>query len=439
MLLYRNLVGPNSITDKIPGETLVRSIVLRDEVTNQYYVFPSYATAFHFIYKRKPDDRTFHEVILADFVQKPRFDIDLTSKNKLPDGYDLASYAAWLLETVIDVTLKTLNRHDVIRVNRSNVSIYTSNGMEGDVVKYSYHIIINSVVHTNHEQAEAFFKEVTAQMEHTEGLDNIYSKNHNLRLLWNHKANSSRFKQILVEQADDYETDNEMVIVSRQFARSLVRPFGEHVSIIPDVDIPEKFKSAPLPPEVYAGAFNEIVQHCDKTLGGMPFAFKATQGSNIYVLRNATTMCPCCLREHKNRTPFYKLRAGNIYYCCKGNESNVDLLVGTYQVPVEIPITMECTKSSALELVRQVAAGTIIPPPREEVVYKKREVLELKDVVVPKSPVIVAQNSKSKRVRSPIVVNAQRISSQAALKSAQSNNVVLGSGLVLRKTRMKRK
>ncbi len=324
----------NSVIGGLSMERLRDSTVVRKQNyngSNSYMVFDNYVKLFRYIESLRPDLRTMHEVILGKVRQKPRFDIDAREDRiKIPDGETFDSQCEKLIEELIDIIIRTFAEKDRKIDIRENIVFFTSHGTEEGFQKRSYHIIIDGYCHTNSYQAEIFFKEIMAKAsddlcEIVDG--NIYSKNHCMRLLWNHKIGSSRVKQYCpsftyqgekIEHIFRYPANSARHRLIQIFAISMIS-MTVSCDLLPDVKELVKYdEPTHVSNQRIHEAFLIISQYCNTSIENLPFKYIGVKKSCISVKRLKPSMCPVCERVHKNRPPFFTIHGNNLYWCCKG-------------------------------------------------------------------------------------------------------------------------
>jgi hypothetical protein len=181
-----------------------------------------YVVLFHFINITDPVDRNFYDVVSADMDQKPRFDLDF-SYDKFPNITRDQVYM--YLQQVLNAIVIVMANYKVPYTFEGNCLVYNSHGISNGHYKYSFHIIIDKLVHQGVSakelalygevpEARAFYRLVLDQLPNESKdlgfLDSaVYSSFQNFRLPWSQKKGSGRPKILdpITQYVPHYEHD----------------------------------------------------------------------------------------------------------------------------------------------------------------------------------------------------------------------------------------
>lgn len=181
-----------------------------------------YIELFCFINSTEPFDRNFYDVVSAEMDQKPRFDLDF-SHNKFPNiTRDKAYIYLQQVLNAIDIVMKN---YKVPYSYEGNCLVYQSHGISNGHQKYSFHIIIDKLVHQGVHakelalygevpEARSFYRLVLDQLPNESKdlgfLDSaVYSTFQNFRLPWSQKKESGRPKILdpITQYIPNYDFD----------------------------------------------------------------------------------------------------------------------------------------------------------------------------------------------------------------------------------------
>lgn len=164
-----------------------------DSNGHQFAAFPTALSFFSYNNVIDPPHRNFFESVQGDLPQKPRFDLDIKTKD-LGDLTTDRMIVNELLAAIIDY----MAIHDItIRIDR-DIRIYSSHGPD----KKSYHIVLISWYHRNHIEARSFYNIIINNIPeyHRIFIDHgVYSKFQQFRLLGSTKHGADRHKTLVRE------------------------------------------------------------------------------------------------------------------------------------------------------------------------------------------------------------------------------------------------
>jgi len=323
------------LLDRYGEETLVNKIVVAIETTNgkrNYTVFRNPRDLYDCIQATPKIDRRMHEVCLGFGPQKPRFDIDVKREELKPpyDTWDFDALGNRLKDLVIEGAFSVLIRDGIKPDIEKNVVVCASHGVN----KISYHIILHGFVHGNHKEAGAFHSEVLTVIR---GLlkpeeqkfdlghwidSSIYSRNHALRLVNNHKLNETRIKyfmdsftykdQIHIHDLDVDIVDERHAAITT-FSHTLIS-FTPGCTVLPmyassKVKYEHEFDTTLLPDDL----IDQVDQYLSARFGDGVFTVADVRGSLICLTRHAPTYCDVCERTHDHVHPFIFISPGGFF------------------------------------------------------------------------------------------------------------------------------
>jgi ribosomal protein S25 len=181
-----------------------------------------YIELFYFINSTEPFDRNFYDVVSAEMDQKPRFDLDFPH-DKFPNITRDQVYM--YLQQVLDAIAQVMIIYNVTYSFKDNCLVFNSHGISNGHFKYSFHIIIDKLVHQGVSakelalygevpEARSFYKLVLDQLPDESKdlgfLDSaVYSSFQNFRLPWSQKKGSGRPKILdpITQYVPYYEYD----------------------------------------------------------------------------------------------------------------------------------------------------------------------------------------------------------------------------------------
>lgn len=300
-----------------------------------FAVFDSYLEFYVYSQLFLPEDRSFFEIIVGEFSQKPHFDIDIKKEDfelRYP-GEDFEKVATKIRNLVIMGCLDVLSELKVEVDISKDVLIYNSHG----AAKKSFHLVINNKCHENNREARAFYDAVVGKVasftegKYTEFVDKaVYSPRQQFRIVYSRKPESDRVKKFQPEFTykdveykhvfgEDVSDMNRLSLVITQ--ESLVS-FTAGCSFIPSlVQVVERNFS-----NVVSVDLDEVmVSRCMKMLkeklrNDCPFSLKEVNGHIISLKREAPSFCPICNRKHQGENPYMFVLNSKVYWDCRRSD-----------------------------------------------------------------------------------------------------------------------
>lgn len=247
----------------------------------------SFAT---FLLKQSEKNRCYYEVIQGHVNQKPYFDIDIDVNQDNSIGLEDSK------KLIEDITESILEDK---RIKKSDIMIFSSHGPS----KYSYHIVINNWCLPDYYSNKVYCNKVIDRVKNVNKKyidDVMYKSIQQFRTYGSTKFGKERFK-ILESEHPNLTVNNarctfinilySSLITNTKYCRIL--EFTEQIkkkyNFVDDDDITE---------EQYQIVCN-LPYILDET-----FSIKETQGKLIILLRNRSSFCEKCEREHETENPF---------------------------------------------------------------------------------------------------------------------------------------
>lgn len=323
------------------SKTSLKSMVIVSRPTEhgvyEYAAFQNYTKLYIYLNSLREEDRILHDVPIHNFLQKPRFDIDINAKGI----ENVMSFGDNLRNRLLDRIAKELENLEVPFSPERNLLIYNTNRK----TKYSSHIIVPGLVHTNNRQAREFYdKVVEGDEELMEYVDRaIYDKNHSLRLVGCTKRDSEVCKVLEREFVFRGRTfRHELPFIPDDDVHERLALFSESIichhtacMVIPDYYIENsKYNSNPMPD----AESDEMIKLMICKFGeDPPFIFKNSSGNMVWLKRTRTSYCEVCERSHEAKGPSLQRSSdGSVYFHCRRAEKHKKIYIGKVDVPEHV-------------------------------------------------------------------------------------------------------
>ena len=307
-----------------------------------FRVFDNYTYFFKYLQGIPIEKRWFHEVILPNDAQKPRFDIDISYKQF--DGMskeEIDSLCETIFNSLIEAIVTTLNSKE-IKVTKDDFIIFDSSGKSDENYKYSKHIIIHTFYHSNPKEAQ-FFHDCVIQtllslypkfkdLINDNLIDpQIYKSKQNFRLPEAIKSGKSGIRQKryvkewkfcgeIVKSEFNYGDYIENLQI---FSKGIIRNIHgcRYLSSF-KFEESKAFEAKEISSEVAIKAINL----CISSLGYSSEQFyeyyeiSEVKSGLICLKRLQPTICKICCRCHEAENPFISIsNQGNVYFNCRRN------------------------------------------------------------------------------------------------------------------------
>lgn len=126
-----------------------------------FAIVKDYVDLMIVINNTRPDERNYFELIDEESPQKPRFNINLDTIDFPNINPVIAKkYLARVLSAIDEV----MKKYDVDYTTVNNCSIFSSHGPISGGYKYSYHIVIDKLMHANLKECKAFYELVRSSL-----------------------------------------------------------------------------------------------------------------------------------------------------------------------------------------------------------------------------------------------------------------------------------
>lgn len=305
-----------------------------------------------FKYMESQTVKSFFEVILGNFKQKPHFDIDI-KPIYINENLDL--FCEKLLDKLITSCINVLSTKGINIIIERDILIYDSNGED----KRSYHLVINNYSHSNNYEAKEFYRLVVENMndeKYSQFIDHmVYSTKQQFRTLYSSKIGSNRYKKFnrefkyngkMYEHLYLEDVDEKSVKII-DFTESLVSWTGD-CDFIPNF---LKYDENKLVKFNY-NFTNEEQEQCFKLLekyyNPIPFNFVEVN-NNMIILKNCGGYeCIICNSIHDNQNPYMYTINGSVFFNCRRNKDNNSFELGLLEKKEEEVII----KKESKEVVR---------------------------------------------------------------------------------------
>lgn len=327
---------------------------LIDKDIRNYTAFDGYPDLLEFLRETSSDKREFHETILQNAKQKPRFDIDIKHKEYLEFisqhsmVIDFATFGEMIKDIVIESCIRVAKSVNIDLSLQKDFMIFESHR----AMKRSYHIILNRYHHINSQQAREFYLLVGSachaldKMAYDRFVDGgIYKPNANLRILWCIKIEentpiskkyspSFNFEGVEYNHMIDtvsYDLDDaERILTSGQIElkhleNSLVTSThnSSQFPLLPIRKTQERENT-----EITDETMLECIEKINDWDSDKVFAIEHDEdGKVINLLRNHPSFCEICKREHELHPAFCYVEDGYLYWHCGRAEGRSGIIV----------------------------------------------------------------------------------------------------------------
>ncbi len=190
----------NSVQHSYSQYELKTKIIIRNEVTNRYYVFNSHNDFEKWYMTQK--EKHYHEIIFGYQNQRIKFDIDINDENI--NGSEIVKY---IIDTVIEVMKELYYCIEDIYLSKKDFIVTDSSGITSKGYKQSYHIILYTVAVANNYEIKNITDAVLkiTPDQYKKYIDaNVNKSIQNFRLLYSTKVDSNREK-IISNKFDTYQ------------------------------------------------------------------------------------------------------------------------------------------------------------------------------------------------------------------------------------------
>lgn len=314
-------------------------------------------------------DRGFFETTLGQYKQKPRFDLDIDTKE---DETIIKS----VQDKNIDQLMEDMITYIVFGIKRTFETFELTLNMEEDILlfsshgkhKRSYHIVINNYCHKNCEEADNFYKVVVRHVPpfFHRWIDHaVYKSLQQFRIEGSQKIGSDRIKRLnykwkygpkdihtkidmdVVDKLNDSDKiilnsiKNESNSIKERYAilyASLLTNVY-HCKILPDFSKLLPLEETKLPNEYLNNIDSDIAiaglhiladrMGINISSSKFPYKFKKIVAGGIIILeRKMSSYCDVCDRIHDKENPYMYIINGVVYFDCRRNQYNKRTKIG---------------------------------------------------------------------------------------------------------------
>lgn len=368
--------GRNALFNFYTIDDLQNRLLISQVDDRNFHKFAVFRDYIHFWNYQKtiaPEKRTFYEVIIGKYPQKPHFDIDINLESappSLPDGEIVKSI-------VIDKIIECFAKLGISLEISKDIMLFTSHGKQ----KRSYHIVVNNYYHDDYVQAKLFYNMLMDAIPRETGITDtildkgVYKSIQQFRLLGSQKLGSNRPKVL----AREWQHKDSKIFWSDPFIsgsigaddllifKSSLVTYTRECSKIPTLE-PKKIISCVKDKYEDEGTLTpEEESQCMKLLGKhvlannpqlknsrarLPYEPGETRGKLMLLKRTASSMCTICNRIHDHENPFIFVTGEeySVYFNCRRSDHS-KFLGSLYQrKPVygdgQLKLLSSCTNAS---------------------------------------------------------------------------------------------
>lgn len=327
LLKQREASKCKSLSDIYDESELVNMLVVCYEPskdTRLFTAFKDYLEFYTYSNKFVEDGRFFHEVVLSEADQKPRFDIDVKDVDdvKATSQACVDELITCIVDEMKEIGLTISIEHDILVFNSS------------DAKKGSFHIIVDNYKHPNHVEARTLAHRIINRMKDYKGYvdDQIYSSKHNLRIVGSYKQGSVRQKRwmpsftylgqtITHKWTTDIANENlDLAVLEHSLVTAAA---GCKLLPLLNVEVKPVIKQSDLPDDVVDKALDIFFEK-----QGERKSLKMAEivGHMIILRRQATYKCLKCNVGHESENPFLTVSSkGGVYFNCRRRPGGVHI------------------------------------------------------------------------------------------------------------------
>ncbi len=279
----------------------------------RYACFSSHIEFWNYMEKQKFDRRTFNEVIPGDRFQKLRFDIDIDGAKD--------EEAAWIIiNSLLKSTIKIFKSLGYELDLEEDIFIFESNRE----TKTSYHVIVSNFCFANCYVVKYIFDKILKKIPADEAqfIDpGIYSRNHMLRIMGNHKVDTRKAKTFVSEFTFNGEKVKNKADPDDLLEHSLVTwTFNcEKIFVDLPIDIVPEI-------EISNSAIKQALSFFRKHSLNEYYEPDLDRSENnvVYLKRIEKSYCQICKREHDSENAYLWINKNAVYFkCYRAREGNI--------------------------------------------------------------------------------------------------------------------
>jgi len=343
-----------------------------------YTVFPSHLDFAIFFLKVPEEQRSFYEIVLGEYLQKPHFDIDIEQSKQLRQQEEQQSDQE-ILDNLVTAIISLIPDVDLSK----DVCLYSSHGKN----KKSYHLVINHFCHPNNNEAKAFYYKIMEKLpkeyQDNKWIDHaVYSKTQQFRIYNSYKRGTNRIKILekewyfkgekIIHQSDelteDKEDENVQFLINLE--ESIVQARSSNCVLLPkfeeaedeEVRIRSKFKSEEIDHDMAIEALNLLAK-----TGGItpedrrfPYRLDKVEGPFVVLKRIKPSRCRLCNRIHEHQNPYLFVSPElNVFFHCRRAPPNRNLYIGSLKPEEEVKEENKIVVNWNMDKIREIASSSL--------------------------------------------------------------------------------
>lgn len=276
-----------------------------DEPKYRYACFSSHIEFWNYMEGQPLDRRTFNEVVPADRFQKLRFDIDI-------DGVKDEEGAWVILTSIMKSIIRIFKRLGYSIDLSEDIFIFESNREN----KTSYHLIVSNFCFASCYVVKYIFEKIMKKIpaDEAEFIDpGIYSRNHMLRIMGNHKVETRKVKTFVLEfvfegkkiknKADpDDLLEHSLITWTFNCQKILINLPTE---IVPEIEI----SNSAVKQALIFFKKHSLDEYYEPDLD-------RSENNVIYLKRIEKSYCKICNREHNSENAYLWITEDAVYFKC---------------------------------------------------------------------------------------------------------------------------
>jgi hypothetical protein len=320
--------------DSLEGKCVVCQV---DGDIRKYALFENYLDFANFYHKLSPEKRSFYEVIIGKFSQKPHFDIDIQGDEV--DGDEMVKEIIKIISNLWEEKELVLDLNDVL--------VYTSHGKDGEGhLKQSYHLIINNWCHSNNNEAKELYKRIfdllPKEWKNDQWFDpKVYGPLQLFRILGSSKQQKGkrRYKKFvndfIVAHTYPEEPEDEDHLWVMELEESIISNTSGCKTLPSFSKFKEEERKTIILEEGVPVTKDEVtraLEMCAQVMGcsksQLPFQVRDVEGVFIILERLKATFCSICQRKHENENPYMFIEGEtirNVFFNCRRNDRHIYL------------------------------------------------------------------------------------------------------------------
>lgn len=325
--------------------------------TKKFALMNDYTDLYKFTNELPKEERCLYEVV-RNYYQKPHFDIDFKYKN-YPNI--TCGEAHCYLQKTLNAIDNVMKKFNVNYSFENNCLVLSSNGMSKckdtqiEYYKYSFHIVIDKLVHADAFEALSFYKLVLDELPYNmnkEFLDSsVYSTFQNFRMIWCQKKGSHRFFEVdkitkyipMNHSIEDIKENPKFLeldllqasLISSKAGCSTLPSFLSYDKNGNPIN-PRKSKNNVI--EINDKQYDELINCFNTQTFGDQYEIGGFDGTKINLMRKCRDECPIHNRIHDSIGAYICIDSyGNFWFNCYRKDKGVKqkgIRIGKVGVPI---------------------------------------------------------------------------------------------------------